>query len=58
LSLLEEFTGRVLECWGNPAPRGMIVENKIRLIPDLGFLSLLLKLEIFQKKIKISTNSS
>jgi hypothetical protein len=32
------FTGRVLEPTGNFGPRGMMIENRIRLIPFLGFI--------------------
>jgi hypothetical protein len=31
------FTGRVLELTGNFGPRGLMIENRIRLIPFLGF---------------------
>ncbi len=34
------FTGRVLEPTGNFGPRGMMIENRIRLIPFLGFINI------------------
>ncbi len=37
---MAKFTGRVLEPTGNLGPRGMMIENRIRLIPSLGFLFL------------------